>query len=108
MSLTLSIRKGESFRVNDTQCTVTDILGPHHFTLTVNEVPGHLGPVMYKIDHKVAQEVLPQVTVCSSNRDEQDREGTLVSVCIDAPRHITVLRERLYQKAQRKKATRGT
>lgn len=85
MALVLTMRKNSSFYVADQKVTVTDILSEDHVVLKTD------GAVFDVTDER-SVEVLPDVFVSVGVRGQLD----MARIAIEAPRHLTILREDKY------------
>ena len=88
MALVIGVGEGGSFYVDETKCTVESMRDEQHFKIRVFHP---FFENLFEITDKIQVEILPEVLVSAG----PVRPG-LASLAIDAPRHMTILRERLY------------
>lgn len=93
MPLTLGIKPGHSFYVGDTKVEVSEVLGPHKFKVTVYEQTMNR---IFTVTDQRSTEVMPNVLLSTGLNSSPE----LMRVVVEAPRHIRVLREKLYLRAQ--------
>ncbi len=89
--LTVGLVKGGAVYVNDTKITVHKITHSLSFQVKVH-TPGM--DRIFSVDDRKATEVMQNVMVSAGNKGS---EG-MVKVVINAPRHMKILREKLYLK----------
>lgn len=92
--LTVGLTKGGAVYINDTKVTVHKITHSLSFQVKV-----HTPAVdkIFSVDDRRATEIMQGVMCSAGNKGSSD----MVKMVIDAPRHMKILREKLYLKARK-------
>lgn len=90
MPLVIGVPDGGSFRVGNTQCTVEELRDEQHFKVVVHT---EFFTKVFEISAMARVEILPDVFVSAG----KDKWPGLASLAIDAPKNVTILREKLWQ-----------
>jgi len=85
MALTLSLRVGAAFYVDDERVVLRQIVSPDHFIIDA-------GGTDYDVVPDEACEPFPDVFISGSYRHDYGQ----ARLAIDAPRSIVILREEMY------------
>lgn len=93
MALVIGVREGGTFRVGDVRCTVEELRDEQHFKIKVHE---EFFTKVYEVTSMSQVEIMPKVFVSAG----KDKWPGMASLSIEAPKHITILRERLYEKGE--------
>jgi sRNA-binding carbon storage regulator CsrA len=96
MALVLEVPIGNAVYVNDTRVTLTDILNPTTFRIEVDD-----GMMIRKMEIGVQQreEIMPGVNLFAGMNVKNRR----VRMSFEAPQHVKILREKLYNDGSRSK-----
>lgn len=104
MALTISVREGDSFYVNDTQCLVSQLHDPSRMKIDV------CLPVTkrYEVNARVKTEIMPGVFVQTGKQWQDDETGQMKpTILVEASRDKMILREKLYKRKQREQQQRN-
>jgi hypothetical protein len=82
----------DDFYVGDVRVSLVKVTTPTKFTLHV-EMPGM--NYRYEVTDRHATEIMPEVKVAAGRATDASR--SVVRIVVDAPRHIRVLRGKLYR-----------
>lgn len=97
MALVFEITKGRGFYVRDTKVTVEKIYSPSRFQVMVHDP--HMSKLM-EVGNNVQTEILPEVFV-QAGRDGTTWEQDSCKIAITAPPQIKILRDNLYEQADK-------